>query len=70
MILRDVKRTPVMLTLPAAAAKSFLPVAGTMCLQHLHKGTILSSFYLCSTRQFGWKQQAGFMVDRHVETRS
>lgn len=68
MIPRDVKHTPRVLTLPAAAAKSFISVAGIMCLQHLHRGTGLSLFYLCSARQFGWKQQAGFMVGRHVET--
>lgn len=70
MILRDVKRTPLMLTLPAAAAKSFMSAAGTVSLQHLHKGTSLSLFYLCSTRQLRWKQQAGFMVGRRVETQS
>lgn len=70
MILRDVKGTLLMLTLPAAAAaaKSSLSVAGTVCLQHLHKGTGLSLSYLCSMRRFMWKQQADFMVGRRVET--
>jgi len=59
-----------MLTLPAAAAKSFVSVAGTVCLQHLQKGTSLALFYLCSARQLRWKQQAGFVVGGHVETQS
>lgn len=50
-----------------SSTKSFMSAAGTSCLQHLHRGTGLSLFYLCSTRQFGWKEQAGFMIGRHVE---
>lgn len=70
MILRDVKCTPLMLTLPAAAAKSLTSVAMTMSLHHLHEGSSLLLFYLCSTRHSRWKQQAGFMEGRNVETQS
>lgn len=52
MMLRDMKHTLLVLKFPAAAAKSFLSVAGTVSLQHLHKEASLLFFYLCSARRF------------------